>query len=142
MHEILAFMGRHWVLVSLIILAFIWVLLEEAQRQVGGSAGLSPQQVVDKINHEAAVVLDIRDQTAFTAGHITSAVNLSKSQIDRDITQLDKYQRKLLVIVCGSGQASATLLSQLRKKGFDQVYLLKGGMNAWANANLPVIKGK
>jgi len=141
MHDILEFMGRHWIVVSLAILAFIWVIIEEAQRQVGGSAGLSPQQVVDKINHEDAVVIDIRENSAFAAGHITGAVNFSKSQIDRDIKLLEKYKAKPLIVVCAMGRSAAVVLNDLRKNGFDHVYLLKGGMTAWENASLPTVKG-
>jgi rhodanese-related sulfurtransferase len=46
------------------------------------------------------------------------------------------------VAVCDSGITSSKAVNTLRKAGFESVYNLKGGMNAWGQAGLPVVSGK
>jgi rhodanese-related sulfurtransferase len=44
--------------------------------------------------------------------------------------------------VCDSGVSSTRAVNSLRKKGFESVYGLKGGMTGWSQAGLPVVTGK
>lgn len=45
------------------------------------------------------------------------------------------------VVVCLSGERSAAVTLDLRKRGFDRVYNLTGGMVSWVNEKLPVERG-
>ena len=46
------------------------------------------------------------------------------------------------MLVCDNGSASGRLAQELRKKGSEQVFSLKGGLSAWQRDNLPVIVGR
>lgn len=140
MQQVMQFIGHHWILVLLAALAFIWVIIEEARRQTGNGASINPQEMIYKMNHEEAVVLDIRDSALFNSGHITGAVNLPKKEVEADVKKLEKYRAKPLIIVCRSGRTALEVLSLLKKNNFDKLYLLAGGMEAWNSAGLPVIK--
>ena len=47
-----------------------------------------------------------------------------------------------MVAVCRNGQASADAAKRLKKAGFEQVYWLDGGIAAWQQAELPLVKGR
>lgn len=141
MQQIMQFISHHWVLVLFAVLAFIWVIVEEARKQAGGSASINPQETIYKMNHEEATVLDIRDAALFAAGHITGAVSIPKKEIEADVKKLDKYRTKPLVIVCRSGRTAVDVINLLKKNNFDKLYLLSGGMEAWNSAGLPLVKG-
>ena len=54
---------------------------------------------------------------------------------------LADYRGRPLVIVCNMGHSAADAARQLMKAGHEQVYRLDGGITAWRNDNLPVVKG-
>lgn len=141
MQQLIEFITNHWLLVSFAAVAFIWVMFEEARRQAGSGSSLNPQEAIHKMNHEEAVVLDIRDPALFTQGHITGAVSLPKTDLEADLKKLDPYRAKPLIIVCRRGRTALEVLSLLKKNNFDKLYVLTGGMEAWNNAGLPLVKG-
>jgi rhodanese-related sulfurtransferase len=47
-----------------------------------------------------------------------------------------------VVLLCRTGNASATAAKVLKKAGFEQVYVLDGGLPAWQAADLPLVKGR
>jgi rhodanese-related sulfurtransferase len=47
-----------------------------------------------------------------------------------------------VVAVCESGASSSRAVDKLRKSGFESVYGLRGGINGWTQANLPLVTSK
>ena len=99
---------------------------------------LSVTAAVQCMNHDQAVVIDLRDKEIFRAGHLIGALCISAEELPR----LIKYKKSLLILVCPRGLQSTALAVKLRKEGFTQPMVLGGGMNAWQAAHLPVVKGK
>ncbi len=110
----------------------------ETQR---GGKGVSPQELVNLVNKEGALVLDVRDSKEFAAGHIVDAVNVPHTALESRLAELEKYKEKPVTIVCKMGQHAGTAGALLRKAGFASVSRLSGGMTEWRNQNLPVVKG-
>lgn len=106
----------------------------------GPQSGVSVSDAVILINRSHAVVLDIRDQAEFAAGHITDAKHIPLADIEKRIAELNKFKAKPVLVVCQSGVRSAKAVAQLSKAGFEQVKLINGGLNAWQEAKLPIIK--
>ncbi|MGO4998767.1 rhodanese-like domain-containing protein [Oceanisphaera sp. W20_SRM_FM3] len=99
------------------------------------------QEAVLLINKQEAVVIDVRSTDDFRKGHITGAVNLPASQIKaNDLSQIQKYQQKPVILVCDTGMTTSGLGRILTKAEFTQVYALRGGMADWRTQNLPVAK--
>jgi len=139
MQQFMQFVIHHWLLCGLFVVLLIFLFIEEA-RYKGFAGGLSPQQVVQKINHEKVVVLDLRDTRAFEEGHIVGAVNQIAAQVEKDLSKLDKYKEQSLILVDATGQKAAALMTKLRKSGFKEVQLMTGGLSAWKKAELPLKK--
>ncbi|WP_286263428.1 rhodanese-like domain-containing protein [Thalassotalea atypica] len=102
---------------------------------------LSPQELTFLVNREEGVVVDIRAAKEFKSSHILEAVNFSMEKANKnDFTSLEKYKDKPIIVVCAAGMTASKVANQLLKAGFANTNLLKGGMNAWVGAGLPVAK--
>lgn len=140
MDNFISFAINHWALFLTLAILLALIFINEAQTARGGSDQLSPQQAVSRINHDNATVFDIRDKERFQEGHIVDAINTKSS--DFELPKMEKYKNKAIIIACGNGSQSTQLLAKLKKTGFENPAILKGGMSAWSTAELPVVKHK
>lgn len=92
------------------------------------------------INHKNALVLDVRNDEEYKAGHILNSMQIPLGKLNERIGDLEKYKDQPIVLVCRSGSRSVAACSMLGKSGFSQVYNLAGGIIAWQKANLPLRK--
>ena len=118
---------------------FLLVLFIRNETHRGGSS-VSAQELVALVNKEDAVVLDLRDQKEYAAGHIANAVNIPYSALESRLSELDKFKDKPIVLTCKMGQHAGSAGTALRKNGFPNVSRLSGGIAEWRNQNLPVVK--
>lgn len=140
MGQIGQFILNHWPLWLALIVILLLIFINELQSQKKQAKALSPQAAVNLINHQDAVVIDIRDAESFRKNHIIDAIRTSEEDFQKQ--RMDKYKEKPLILVCARGLQSAQLAAKLREQGFSQPLVLAGGMNAWQAADLPVVKGK
>lgn len=117
-------------------LMLIWPMLNRS----GAATNLSPSDAVLLINRENALVLDVRDEAEYAAGHITDARNIPLSALDTRFQELNKFKDKPILVNCQAGMRSGKAVAMLHKQGFTKVYNLQGGLNAWQQAKLPVVK--
>lgn len=92
------------------------------------------------INHKNALVLDVRQQGEYDAGHIVNSKLIPLGKLSDRIGELEKYRERPIVVVCRSGQRSAAACALLGKQGFAQAVNLSGGIIAWQKASLPLEK--
>ena len=93
-----------------------------------------------RLYNDDALVLDVREDKEFAAGHIPKAKHIPLGQLDKRINELDKFKTKPVLVTCRSGQRSARACGMLKKAGFETVYNQAGGIIAWERANLPTTK--
>ncbi|MBU1224772.1 MAG: rhodanese-like domain-containing protein [Gammaproteobacteria bacterium] len=91
-----------------------------------------------RLYNDDALVLDVREDKEFAAGHIPKAKHIPLAQLASRISELDKFKNKPVLVTCRSGQRSARACGLLKKAGFETVYNQAGGILAWERANLPV----
>ena len=113
----------------------LWPLLS---RRAAGEVGTLA--AVQLINHQDALVLDVREDIEYDAGHIANARHIPVGKLEGRLQELEKFKSKPIVVVCRSGMRSNRACSVLRKHGFTDVHNLAGGINAWQQASLPVAK--
>ena len=107
---------------------------------MGLIAFLFPPSTTAEEAHEAvkrreAVILDVREPGEWKAGHAPGSKNIPLAKLRARSGELAADRR--YVAVCRSGSRSRSATAQLRGAGFDVVNL-KGGMNAWRRAGLPL----
>lgn len=102
--------------------------------------GLSTMEATQLINRKGAVVLDVRSTEEFAGGHLPSARNVPLDDVEQKVGQVIKNKAAPVLIVCKSGQRSARAQTLLRNLGYAESFSLQGGLAAWQEAGLPVVK--
>ena len=88
-------------------------------------------------NRDDVILLDVREDDEFKAGHIPGAEWIPLGQLSSRLGELPKD--KTIVAVCRSGNRSGQATELLRQNGFD-AHNMQGGMNSWVQAGLDVEK--
>ena len=103
--------------------------------RIAGPA-LSTLQVTQLINSKNATIVDIRAPEEFAKGSLPNARNVPADKIKDRVRELKKD--KPLIVVCANGQAAGKAAALLRSNGFNDVFILGGGLAAWREAGLPI----
>lgn len=100
---------------------------DEAKVEVMTMAG---QDLVDLMadSSKAAdvIVVDVRKEDEFKAGHIKGAINIALEDIEAELSELEAYKDKTVVLYCNTGNRSGKAGTQLVEKGFKTVYNADG----------------
>lgn len=140
MAQLIEFVSNHWILASSFVFILGLLIANEFTRHFRGFADISPLDATRLINHEDALMLDIREDREYREGHIVNARHIPVSALGSRIKELEKFKGKPIIAYCRTGQRSAQACAMLRKHGFEPVYNLGGGIMAWQNASFPVSK--
>ena len=105
-----------------------------------GRGGLSAAAATQLINRRNAVVVDLRAAAEFTGGHLPSARHVEFAELQAKVGQLAKNKSNPVLLVCQNGQQSNKAARIVRDAGFAEVHVLEGGVNAWKQAGMPVVK--
>lgn len=105
--------------------------------RMSGVKQIGPQEAVMLFNHEDALLLDVREQSEWSDGHIAKARHIPLSKLKDRLSELEKFKGKPIVAVCRSGNRSGSACGTLKKAGFENLHNLAGGMQAWEQAGLP-----
>jgi len=89
---------------------------------------------------EEHILMDVREDNEWAAGHVAGAVHLSKGVIERDIEAKVPNKRATLVLYCGGGFRSALAADNLQKMGYTNVISLDGGWKALKESGVPLEK--
>lgn len=142
MDRLLDFAQQHLLLSIAFAGLTLALVVTEVARLFRGFKGVSPAELTRLINHEQALVLDLRGQGEFDKGHILGSKHLLPSQVDPESKLLAKAKESPVVLVCAMGNSASTAAEKLVKAGFKRVYVLDGGIGAWQGASLPLARGK
>ncbi|WP_407061007.1 rhodanese-like domain-containing protein [Agrilutibacter solisilvae] len=118
------------------------IIYTEIARLFRGYRSLRPAELTALINRENALVVDLSATNDFEKGHIAGSKSVQMSQFDPDSKLLAPAKALPVVVVCRMGQSSADAAKRLKKAGFTQVFWLDGGIAAWQQADLPLVKGR
>ena len=140
MQDILSFIPNHLALSSLFAAVLVILIILEFIKLQRGASRLSPARVVHLMNHNKAVVIDIRSPEAFLAGHIVGAISLPLTELSQKLKKIEKFKSQPVVIACATGADSHKAATLLNQQGF-QAQVLTGGMRAWRDAEMPIVKG-
>ena len=137
MERVLEFVGHHpWLATATVVLVAVIVVYEMRARSESLSS-VSPQELIRLMN-QGALVLDLRPQEQYQAGHLEGARQMSSEQIVKAGDTLKKHKEKAVVVYDDSGSLGGAAVRQLAAQGFTRVFALRGGLSAWRADNLPV----
>jgi rhodanese-related sulfurtransferase len=131
------FLQDNWMLVALAVVSgamLAWSFIGDRLSGVEQADTLK----ATRLYNDDALVLDVREDKEFAAGHIPKAKHIPLGKLASRIQELEKHKGKPILVTCRSGQRSARACGMLKKAGFETVYNQAGGIIAWERANLPV----
>ena len=134
------FAVNHPFLVLAFVVLLVLVFLNELKTATQRFASLNPAAAVQLMNNEDIVVLDVREPSETAAGKITKAIQIPVGAVKTRIAEIEKHKDKTLLVYCKNGARSGVACKELGKNGFDKVYSLNGGLQAWQEAHLPISK--
>ncbi len=140
--DLLAFASAHPYLSLALAALTLALVFTEVAGLFRGFKALGPAQLTGLINRDNALVVDLRPQADFEKGHIPGSKNVQMSQFDPENKQLTAARALPVVLVCKTGQTASSAAGRLHKAGFERVYVLDGGIGAWQQADLPLVKGR
>lgn len=140
MDQYTSFVINHWELFLALVLIVAMLLGTNLQSAMTGVRQVDPVEAIRMINHERAVIVDVREDKEFAEGHIINALHIPLGNVQQRIKDLEQHKEKPIIVSCRSGARSNSACGMLRKQGFENVFNLKGGIMAWQNASLPLKK--
>jgi rhodanese-related sulfurtransferase len=139
MQDLTTFISHHPFLCTAIIIVFVLATFVELLRARRNIIHSTPAKVTMLINHENAVIIDIRSQDVYRKGHIIDAVSMTSKELRENGKRVEKFRVRPIVVVCNTGLESQKIAALLLKQGYN-IYSLSGGMRAWIEAQMPVVK--
>ena len=95
---------------------------------------------VDEARHRienGAVLIDVREDNEFEAGHARGARHMGRGIIERDIVETYPDKSTELILYCGGGYRSALAADMLQKMGYTNVLSMDGGWKEWKQSGAP-----
>jgi rhodanese-related sulfurtransferase len=140
--RLLAFAQLQAIPLAALVALTVAIIVTEVMRRLTGYKRLSPSELTALVNREDALVLDVSPTAEFEKGHIAGARGVPLGQLDPEHKRIAKAKDRPIVVVCRTGQGSAQAAARLVKAGYSRVHWLEGGLPAWQQGELPLVKGK
>ena len=84
------------------------------------------------------VLLDVREDLEWAAGHAAEAVHLGKGVLERDLEKMFPDPHTEIIMYCGGGYRSALACDVAQRMGYRSVHSLIGGYKALKQADWPI----
>ncbi|MCH9770478.1 MAG: thiosulfate sulfurtransferase GlpE [Gammaproteobacteria bacterium] len=98
---------------------------------------VAPEEAAELMKSNKLIIADVRDVGNYEEAHIENAVHLSMARLQEFCEEQDKDTP--ILIYCYHGVSSQSVAQHLETQGFNKVYSLIGGFEAWKQKN-PVSK--
>lgn len=109
------------------------------EAKAGSVQMINPDEAAALLDAEDAILVDVRSQEAYQAGHIANAINIpvESENLEALIANLD--QDKPVMVYCNKGGQSAECARILEEKGFTKIYDLDGGLSSWEASGRKIV---
>ena len=87
-----------------------------------------------------SVLMDVREESEWQAGHATEAIHLGKGILERDLEKLIPDVDAEIIMYCGGGYRSALTADAAQRMGYRNVYSLVGGYKGLVAAHWPMAR--
>ena len=135
------FISNNLALVALFLVSGTMLFWPEISKLVGASANeIGTLEATRLMNQGPTLILDVRDEKEFAAGHLPRARHIPLSQLSKRVDEIGKFKDKPVIVTCKTGNRAGAATRLLKQAGFSNVFELRGGLNAWQQASLPLEK--
>lgn len=109
-------------------------ILDEARAEIKEITVDDARRMLEK---PGTVVIDVREGEEWRQGHLPQALGIPRGFLELRIEEKVADRKTPLIIQCASGTRSLLAARTLREMGYENLYNLQGGFNAWKQAGLP-----
>jgi molybdopterin/thiamine biosynthesis adenylyltransferase/rhodanese-related sulfurtransferase len=109
-------------------------ILDEARAQIKSIDIDEARRMLDK---PGTVLLDVRESDEWRQGHIPQAVGIPRGFLELRVEEKVPDHKTPVILQCASGTRSLLAARSLREMGYENLYNLTGGFNAWKDRGLP-----
>jgi len=109
-------------------------ILDEARSQIKAVDIDEARRMLDK---PGTVLVDVRESDEWRQGHIPQAVGIPRGFLELRVEEKVPDRKAPVILQCASGTRSLLAARTLRELGYENVYNLTGGFNAWKDRGLP-----
>ena len=134
------FIANNWYLFVALVVVLGALIMDPIRQHASGVKKVSPLEL-PQVMRDGGVIVDASDPGEYKKGHIPKALNMTLKTMQSGLGKLEKQKKKTVVVVCPAGNKAPSAARYLLKNGFEDVYVLAGGMMAWQKENLPIEKG-
>ena len=134
----MAFAEKNWILFLAFFVSGAMLIWPVLQRRMSPMKEIGTVNVTQLINHQNALLLDVREANEFAGAKLPQAVHIPLSQLKDRVGELAMMSSRRVVVYCGVGRRARTAGSILANAGFGSIYMLSGGLKAWKDAGLPL----
>ena len=136
------FLLNNLALVALFLASGTMLLWPELSKVVGMGGGqeIGTLDATRLMNQGGVLVLDVRDEKEFAAGHLPKARHIPARELAGRVSEIAKFKAKPVIVTCKGGAHAGGAARLLKQQGFTTVYQLRGGLAAWQQASLPLEK--
>ncbi len=139
MERFFEFILNHYVY-SLALAVVTYLLIQEFfDAALKKFSSISPMMAVAKMNDSETLIIDVREAPDYAQSHIENAINTPLSKLSDSLGKIANHKNKPVLITCQNGTRSISAAKILTKEGFEKVFIINGGMQAWEeDYKLPV----
>jgi rhodanese-related sulfurtransferase len=134
----MAFIEKNWLLILAFVASGVMLVWPVIARRFSPVKEIGTLNVTQLINHQNAVLLDVRETGEFAGGKLPNALHIPLSQLAGRGGELAKLTARPIVVYCALGRRGRGAGGVLAKLGFANIYMLHGGLKAWKDAGLPL----
>lgn len=109
-------------------------LVQDAKSHIEETDVVTVKQRMDA--GEPILLIDVREESEWDAGHIPGAIHLGRGILERDIERLIPDHAQEIILYCGGGYRSALSAENLKKMGYERPVSMDGGAGGWRAAGL------
>jgi sulfur-carrier protein adenylyltransferase/sulfurtransferase len=109
-------------------------ILDEARAQIKSIDIDEARRMLEK---PGTVLLDVREGDEWRQGHIPQAVGIPRGFLELRVEEKVPDHKTPVILQCASGTRSLLAARSLREMGYENIYNLTGGFNAWKDRGLP-----
>ena len=136
----MTFLQQNWMLLFTMFVSGGMLLWPIMQIRASGMAEIGTLRATHLLNNNNPVLLDVREPREFADIKVRDAVHLPLSQLKDRIDQVAKEKTRPVIVVDAKGMRGRGAGAILKKGGYNEIYMLSGGLQAWRDAGLPVEK--
>ena len=131
-----------WILLGVVLVAAV-ISFISMQNNKPAATSLAAEVSVEQASQlrgEGAFILDVREPSEWVEFHIPGSTLIPLGELPNRLSEIPAG--KQIVVVCRSGNRSATGRDILLQAGFVEVTSMAGGVTSWQSQGLPIVTGQ